>query len=103
LKNTIKVFIDYKLILTGINDKLYTKQGINTINPIIIGNSIVQQYDINWSKRILGKEALTQINTKINMQALIPNVKLYIKPWTITVIKLTPVSINEYIIVMLKK
>ena len=26
------------------------------------GNKIVQEKDINWSKRILGKEALTHIN-----------------------------------------
>lgn len=30
-----------------------------------IGNSIVQQKDINWSNLILGKQALTHINTKI--------------------------------------
>ena len=36
------------------------------INPIIIGNKTVQQKDINWSNRILGKEALTQIKTNIN-------------------------------------
>ena len=69
-----------KEILLGIISKLYNIQGTKIINAITIGNKTVQQKDINWSKRILGKEALTQINTKINMQALIPNVKLYIKP-----------------------
>ena len=33
---------------------LYNIQGMNIIIAIIIGNNIVQQYDINWSKRILG-------------------------------------------------
>ena len=34
-----------------------------------MGNNIVQQNDINWSKRILGNEALTQmkINTIIEL------------------------------------
>ena len=38
-------------------------QGTNTINAITIGSSIVQENDISWSKRILGKEALTHMNT----------------------------------------
>ena len=59
----------------GIISKLYTIQGINTINAITIGKSIVQENDINWSKRILGKEALTQINTKIIIQDLNPMIK----------------------------
>jgi len=46
-------------------------QGINTIYPIIIGNNTVQHTDINWSKRILGKEALTQIKTKIKKAVFI--------------------------------
>lgn len=37
-----------------------------------IGNSIVQQKDINWSKRILGNEALTHINIKTNEDIFIP-------------------------------
>ena len=40
-----------------------------------IGNRIVQEKDINWSNRILGKEALTQINTNIIIQDLIPIAK----------------------------
>ena len=44
--------------------KLYKIQGINIIIANNNGNKTVQQKDINWSKRILGKEALTQINSK---------------------------------------
>ena len=50
-------------------------QGINIINAITIGNNIIQQNDINWSKRILGKEALTHMNTKIIIHDFIPIVK----------------------------
>lgn len=52
--------------------KLYTIHGIKTIKAITIGNSIVQENDISWSNRILGKEALTQMNTKIIIQDFIP-------------------------------
>ena len=55
-------------------------QGIITTNAIIIGNNIVQQKDINWSKRILGKEALAHINTKTIVQAFIPKIILDITP-----------------------
>lgn len=58
--------------MLGIISKLYKIQGTNTIKAITIGNNIVQQNDINWSKRILGKEALTHIKTKIKIQDLIP-------------------------------
>jgi hypothetical protein len=54
-----------KFILLGIISKLYCIQGTNIINAITKGNNIVQQKDINWSKRILGNEALTHIKTKI--------------------------------------
>ena len=37
---------------------------------------MVQQKDINWSKRILGKDALTHIKTKIIIQVFIANDKL---------------------------
>jgi len=40
-----------------------------------IGSNIVQEKDINWSNRILGKEALTHINIKIIIQDFIPMVK----------------------------
>ena len=55
-------------------------QGINTIKAIIIGSKIVQENDINWSKRILGKEALTHININIIIQDLIPKDKPYNNP-----------------------
>ena len=58
--------------MLGIISKLYNIQGTNTIKAITIGNSIVQEKDINWSKRILGNEALTHINTKIIIQAFTP-------------------------------
>ena len=41
-----------------------------------IGNSTVQQNDINWSNLILGKEALTQINIKTIIELFIPKVIL---------------------------
>ena len=60
-----------------------------------MGNKIVQQYDISWSYLILGKEALAQINTNINIQALNPNIKLNIKPWHITEKKLMFFSMKK--------
>lgn len=45
------------------------------IKAITSGNNIVQQNDISWSKRILGKEALAHIKTKIIIQALSPRLK----------------------------
>ena len=62
-------------ILLGIISKLYSIQGTSTINAITIGNKIVQQNDINWSKRILGKEALTQMNTNIKKDVFIAKFK----------------------------
>jgi hypothetical protein len=53
------------------------------MNAIIIGSSIVQEKDISWSKRILGKEALTHMNIKIIMHDLSPIVKPYNIPSTI--------------------
>lgn len=41
--------------------KLYRIQGINIIIANITGNKTVQQNAINWSKRILGKEALAML------------------------------------------
>ena len=58
--------------MLGIISKLYIMQGISTIKAITIGNKIVQENDINWSKRILGKEALTHINTNTIIQDFIP-------------------------------
>ena len=67
-------------MLLGIMSKLYITHGTNTINAITIGSNIVQEKDINWSKRILGKEALTQIKTKIIIEVFTPIVRPYIKP-----------------------
>ena len=39
------------------------------------GNKTVQQKDINWSKRILGKDALTHININIIIKDLNPKTK----------------------------
>lgn len=61
-------------------DVPYVIQGIIIINAIIIGNKTVQQNDISWSKRILGKEALTHIKVKTKLEALNPNDILSIKP-----------------------
>ena len=58
----------------------YNIHGTNTINANSIGNNTVQQKDINWSKRILGNEALTHINKNIIAQAFIPSVKPYVTP-----------------------
>lgn len=69
----VKLIILYNnAMFVGIISKLITTQGIRTIKAIIIGNKTVQQKDINWSKRILGKEALVQININIIIQDLIP-------------------------------
>jgi len=71
------LFLVYsKLILLGIISKLYSIEGTNIIKAITIGNSIVQQKDINWSKRILGKEALAHMNTNIIIQDFAPKAKL---------------------------
>ena len=59
-------------MLLGIMSKLYIIHGTNTMKAITIGNSIVQEKDINWSKRILGNEALTHIKTNIIIQAFTP-------------------------------
>lgn len=51
-------------------------QGINNIKAKINGSIIVQQYNINWSNRILGNEALTQMKIKIMINVLNPIIKL---------------------------
>ena len=53
---------------------IYNNAGINIINANNIGNNTVQQNDINWSKRILGNDALTQININTIIELLIPKV-----------------------------
>ncbi len=60
--------------------KPYKTQGINIIKAITIGNNTVQQKAINWSKRILGKEALAQINVKIKKEDFIPILRPYNNP-----------------------
>ena len=55
-------------------------QGTITIKAITIGNKTVQEKDISWSKRILGKDALTHIKMKIITHDFIPIVKPYINP-----------------------
>ena len=67
-------------MLLDIISKLYIIQGTIIISAITTGNNIVQEKDINWSKRILGKEALTHININIIKQDFIPIVKPYIIP-----------------------
>ena len=51
--------------------------GVNIINANNVGNTLVQQYDISWSKRMRGKEALAHINMNINAQAFKPTAKPY--------------------------
>ena len=60
--------------------KLYSTQGNKIIKDITIGNNTVQQNSINWSNLILGKLALTQINTKIIKHDLKPKIIPDIKP-----------------------
>lgn len=66
--------------MLGIISKLYITQGSTTIKAITIGSSMVQENSINWSKRILGKEALTHMKTKTITQDLTPKVRPYIIP-----------------------
>lgn len=68
------------MVLLDIISKLYKKHTTKNIKQTIIGNNIVQQNSINWSKRILGKQARTHINKKIRKQDLIAIDKLCIKP-----------------------
>ena len=67
-------------MFTGNISKLYKIQGTKIINAKTTGNKTVQQKDINWSKRILGKDALTHIKVNINKELLNPKVKPYINP-----------------------
>ena len=52
------------------------------MKAITTGSNMVQENDINWSNRILGKEALTHIKTKTIIQDLIPIVNPSIIPST---------------------
>jgi hypothetical protein len=71
-----------KFMLLGNISKLYSIHGTNITKAITIGNNIVQQKDINWSKRILGNEALAHIKTNTIKHDLIPKAKPYISPST---------------------
>ena len=50
------------------------------MNANNIGNSTVQQNDINWSNLILGNEALTHIKINTIIELLIPKVILDKRP-----------------------
>ena len=67
-----------KTLLGSILDTSNT-QGVIIIKEKIKGNKTVQQYDINWSKRVLGKEALTQMKTKIRIKLFKAKTKLKVK------------------------
>lgn len=67
-------------MLLDIISKLYIIQGTIIMKAITTGSNIVQENDINWSKRILGKEALTHIKTNIIIQDLNPIVRPYTIP-----------------------
>lgn len=67
-------------MLTGNISKLYRIQGTKIIKANTIGNKTVQQKDISWSKRILGKEALAQIKVNIIIELFNPKLKPYINP-----------------------
>lgn len=66
-----------KLISDAIIANPYITQGAKTMNPITIGNKIVQLNNINWSNLIRGKEALTQIKVNTIKQDLKPKLKPY--------------------------
>jgi hypothetical protein len=65
--------------LNNIDSLKYITHGMIIIIPIIKGNNFVQQNDINWSYRIRGKLALTQINENIKIIVLMEIPKAYIK------------------------
>jgi hypothetical protein len=66
-----------KKTFAGKMSKLPKVFGTNIINPNSTGNTTVQQYNINWSKRIRGNEALAHINMNINTAPFKPRIKLY--------------------------
>lgn len=76
-------------MLTGNILKLYNKQGTKIIKANTIGNKTVQQNPINWSKRILGKDALAQIKIKIMIELFTPKVRPYNNP---SIIELPAIS-----------
>ena len=80
----------------------YTKQGINTIYAINTGSNTVQHTDINWSKRILGKEALTQMNTNINTLVLIAKFKGEEEIFTIKSKKIVSLTLKNTFKILIK-
>lgn len=89
-------------MFTGIIPNEYTKQGNNTIYAIITGSSTVQHTDINWSKRILGKEALTQMNTNINTLVLIAKFKGEEEMFTIKSKKIVSLTLKNTFKILIK-
>ena len=89
---------------TTVIPNIYNKQGINIIKANKIGNNTVQQNDINWSKRILGNEALTQININTIIELFIPKVILCKKPSTLELVKI-PLNLkySKYVIQFISK
>jgi hypothetical protein len=71
---------DNSATFEGIISKLNKVQGTKKIKAITIGNNMVQQNDISWSKRILGNEARAQMNIKIIIQDFRPKFTLYNNP-----------------------
>jgi hypothetical protein len=67
-------------MLIGNKLKLYNTQGTKIIIAKLIGNKTVQQKAINWSNRILGKEALAQINVNIIKELFNPKLNPYNNP-----------------------
>jgi len=67
-------------MLLGIISKPYSIQGTKITKAITIGSKMVQQKDINWSKRILGNDALTQMKIKIIIHDFRPKVRPYNNP-----------------------
>jgi hypothetical protein len=65
----------------------YKTQGANNIKANKIGSKAVQQNDINWSKRILGNDALTQININTIIELFIPKIILCNSPLTDELVK----------------
>ena len=61
------------------------RHGTNIMNANNIGSNTVQQNDINWSKRILGNDALTHIKVKIIIQPFKPKLILVFNPCNNTI------------------
>ena len=66
---------------------MYNIQGTNMIKANKIGNRTVQQKDINWSKRILGNDALTHIKINTIIELFIPRVILCNNPFKDELVK----------------